>query len=53
MGKLQAKLGIILILSKFNLELHDKSMGEKELEYDVRAAILNARDKLNFKVSAR
>ena len=53
MGKLQAKLGIVLILSKFNLELYDKSMADRELDYDIQAGILNARDKLNFKVSAR
>ena len=53
MGKLQAKLGLVLVLSKFNLELHDMSMADKELEFDVRAGILNARDELNFKVSTR
>ena len=53
MGKLQVKLGIVLILSKFDLELHDKSMADKELEFDVKSGILNTRDELNFKVSAR
>lgn len=40
MGKLQTKLGIALILSKFSFELAEKSLEKNELDYDSKTFIL-------------
>uniref|UniRef100_A0A1B0CII3 Cytochrome n=1 Tax=Lutzomyia longipalpis TaxID=7200 RepID=A0A1B0CII3_LUTLO len=36
MGKLQAKIGIVLIMSKFNLRLGEKLQNMKKLKYEVK-----------------
>lgn len=53
MGKLQAKLGLAFVLSKFNVEFNDKSMGETELTFDPLSITLAPGKKLDLKVTMR
>lgn len=53
MGKLVTKIGLALILNKFNLELTDQRMKENELQFHPAQGVLTPMEKLNFKISAR
>lgn len=53
MGKLTTKLGLSLILSKFNLELNDKSMIDKELEFHPNQFVLTPLKKFDIKITPR
>lgn len=53
MGKLTSKLALFLLLSKFNFELEDGKMGEKELEFSPKQFVLTLKDKINLKVNLR
>ena len=53
MGKLQTKLGLAMILSKFSFELADKSMMYGELEYDTTNTILAPKNSIMLKAILR
>jgi cytochrome P450 family 6 len=55
MGKLTAKIGLAVIMSKFNLELADKELVTKPLEFNSSSAqfVLTPLNKFNIKVTAR
>lgn len=52
-GKLQAKLGLATILTKFRFELTDKSMFNKEIEFDPRQFIITPKNKIMLKAISR
>lgn len=52
-GKLSAKLGLAVILSKFSVELVDKEMAEKEVEFHPKQFMLTPLKLFNLKVSLR
>lgn len=41
LGKLQSKLGLAMILHKFNLELQDKSMENQEIKFHTYSLVLS------------
>ena len=53
MGKLTVKLGLSMILSKFNVELTDKEMMNEVLEFHPNQAILNPLKPFNLKITTR
>lgn len=53
MGKLTSKLGLALVLSKFNVELADNSMKDKELEIHPKQFILTPLKEFNLKITPR
>lgn len=53
MGKLTSKLGLALILSKFNVELADSTMKDKELEFHPVQFILCPLKEFNLKITPR
>lgn len=53
MGKLTTKIGLALILGKFNLELGDNEMIDKELEFDPRQFVLTPKKPFNIKITLR
>lgn len=53
MGKLTSKLGLALVLSKFNVELADKTMADKELEFHPVQFILCPLKEFNLKITSR
>lgn len=53
LGKLISKLSLVVILSKFTVELDDKSMADKELELSPRQFVLTPLKDFNLKVSPR
>ncbi|XP_055680723.1 probable cytochrome P450 6d5 [Lutzomyia longipalpis] len=53
MGKLQAKIGIVLIMSKFNLRLGEKLQNLKELQYEVKSFVPALEGGMNLKVLPR
>jgi len=53
MGKLTTKIGLASILSKFNLELNEKDMIGKELEFHPNQFILTPKNLFNIKISSR
>ncbi|CAG9801671.1 unnamed protein product [Chironomus riparius] len=53
MGKLQTKLGLVAILSKFTFELDDKKFLHTELEYDPRQFVLTPKHEVMYKISSR
>ena len=53
MGKLTTKIGLSLILSKFNLELTDKEMIDKELDFHPNQFVLTPQKLFNIKISPR
>lgn len=53
MGKLVTKIGLALILSKFNVELHDKDLMHKTLTFHPNAGILSPIKPFNLKVTTR
>ncbi|XP_070508276.1 probable cytochrome P450 6a14 [Chironomus tepperi] len=53
MGKLQTKLGLVAVLSKFKFELDDKKLLHTELEYDARQFVLTPKHEIMYKISSR
>ena len=53
MGKLTTKIGLVTILSKFNLELNDKEMIEGELEFHPNQFVLTPKKLFNIKATPR
>lgn len=53
MGKLTTKIGLAVILSKFNLELVDKELGDKELDFDKTQFLLTPEKLFNIKITPR
>lgn len=53
MGKLQVKIGLATILSKFSFELVDKKLIENEIEFDPKQFILTSKSPALIKVSKR
>lgn len=53
MGKLTTKIGLAFILAKFKLELSDKEMADKELEFNPKQFILTPQKPFNIKITPR
>ncbi|KAL7027300.1 hypothetical protein ACKWTF_005399 [Chironomus riparius] len=53
MGKLQTKLGLAMILSKFSFELADKSLMDNEIKFEKRQFVLGPEENIMLKVRAR
>lgn len=53
LSKIIAKLGLLMIVSKFNFELNDKTMIDEVLEFSPNQGILNPIKPFNFKISRR
>ncbi|KAL7017110.1 hypothetical protein ACKWTF_010253 [Chironomus riparius] len=53
LGKLQTKLGLAMILQKFNFELSDKSLEYGELTFHPNSFVLSPMQSLMYKVSVR
>lgn len=53
MGKLTAKLALVVVLANFSVEFEDKSMNDSELEYHPKQFILTALKDFNLKVISR
>lgn len=53
MGKLQTKLGLAMLLSKFSFELVDKSLMTKEFEVHPNQFILTPKDNILMKAKTR
>jgi hypothetical protein len=53
MGKLQTKLALAMILSKFSFELVDKSLMHKEFETDPTQLIMTPKEPIMLTVEAR
>jgi cytochrome P450 family 6 len=53
MGKLTTKIGLALILSKYSLELTDKEMQSKELEFHPSQLVLTPMKPFNLKITRR
>lgn len=53
MGKLQTKIGLAALLSKFKFELVDQSLMHKEMEFDETQFILTPKDNVMLRASLR
>lgn len=53
LAKLTVKIGLIAVLTKFNIELDDLSMADKEVEFHPRQFLLTPLKPFNLKVSSR
>jgi len=53
MGKLTTKLGLALMLAKFNFELNDKSFENKELEFHPSSFVLAPVTNFDFRITSR
>lgn len=53
LGKLQSKLGLAMILQKFNCELQDKSLMNRELTFNPKSFLLSPIEKISVNVSLR
>lgn len=53
MGKLTTKIGLAVILSKYNLELSDKTMIDGEVELNPKAVILTPLKPFDIKITPR
>lgn len=53
LGKLMTKIGLALIMWKFNLELSDKDMIDKELEFHPNLLVLTPLKPFNIKITSR
>lgn len=53
LGKFTVKIGIVTILSKFNIELTDKAMINEEIEFSPKNFILTPNKPFNFKLVPR
>jgi cytochrome P450 family 6 len=53
MGKLQTKLGLAKILSKFSFELVDKNWAKREVTFDPRLIVIAPRENVMIKIKKR
>lgn len=53
MGKITTKVGLALVLSKFNFDFCDKTLADKEMEFHPNQFILTPKEIFNFKITAR
>lgn len=53
MGKLQAKVGLVAVLSKFSFELVDKNLMKKEIEFEVPQFVLTPNERILMKITPR
>ena len=53
MGKLSTKVGLVAMLSKYNLELVDKELIDKEIEFSPNQLVLTPKNLLKFKITPR
>jgi cytochrome P450 family 6 len=53
MGKLTTKIGLAIIMQKFNLEMVDKDMLTKELEFHPNQFVLTPKKLINLKITKR
>lgn len=53
MGKVETKLGLAAVLSKFTFELVDKNLMDKELEFDSKQFILIPKKEIMYKLTPR
>lgn len=53
MGKLQAKLGLAMMLSKFTFELVDKNLIHNEFEVDPKMFVMTPKESIIMKARAR
>jgi hypothetical protein len=53
LGKLQAKLGLAMILQKFNFELQDKTLEYGELTFHPNSFVLSPLQTLNYNTTLR
>lgn len=53
MGKLQTKIGLVALLTKFRFELVDQSLLHKEIEFDTTQIILTPKDNVMLRASSR
>ncbi|KAG5682993.1 hypothetical protein PVAND_012305 [Polypedilum vanderplanki] len=53
MGKLQAKLGLAVLLRQYNFEFNDKNLYNGEIEFDPKQLSMSMKKNLELKVSAR
>lgn len=53
LGKLKVKVGLAVVLTKFNIELDDKDMTDKEVEFHPKQFLLTPLKSFNLKVSPR
>jgi len=52
-GKLTAKLALFIVLRNFTVELEDKSLADKELEFQAGQFVLTPKNNFNLKVTLR
>lgn len=52
-GKLTTKLGLFTVLSKFSIDFDDKSMADKELEFNPKQFVLTPSKDFNLKLTQR
>ena len=52
-GKLTTKIGLTVVLSKYNLELDDEEMIDKELEFHPNQFVLTPKKPFNIKITPR
>ena len=53
MGKLSTKVGLVVILSKYNLELVDKELIDKEVEFSPNQFVLTPKKWFQIKITPR
>lgn len=53
MGKLQTKLGLAMILSKFSFELADQNWLTREVTFDPRLIVIAPRENVMIKIKKR
>lgn len=53
LGKLTTKIGLAIIMSKFNLELNDKDMVDKDIEFHPNSFVLAPDRLFNIKLTTR
>jgi hypothetical protein len=53
MGKLQTKLGLAMILSKFSFELVNKNLNNNEFEVDPKMFVMTPKEKILMKARIR
>lgn len=53
LGKLTTKIGLAIILSKYNIELNDKNLNFGELEFQESQFVLTPKELINIKITSR
>lgn len=53
LGKLTTKIGLAMVLSKFNIELIDKELLKEDLKFNPKQGILTPIKTFDFKVTVR